>query len=165
MDTLVNLLKGFAPTLATVAMGPAGALVVSSLAKKFGVEDTVASVTQAISGDPEAAQKIREVELEQSRIDNANVANARAMQIAALEQDDVFAKRFVLYLAAFWSIFAVAYISFITFGHIPDKNIRFADTILGFILGTVIATVLNFFFGSSQSSKDKTAAMTKELMK
>jgi hypothetical protein len=33
--------------------------------------------------------------------------------------------------------------------------VRFADTILGFILGTVIATMLNFWFGSSIGSKEK----------
>jgi len=50
------------------------------------------------------------------------------------------------------------YIGFITFSVIPDKNIRFADTILGFILGTVVATLLNFWFGSSIGSKEKNAA-------
>jgi hypothetical protein len=50
---------------------------------------------------------------------------------------------------------ACIYIGFITFGEIPERNIRFADTILGFILGTVIATILQFFFGTSQGSRNK----------
>jgi multisubunit Na+/H+ antiporter MnhE subunit len=49
----------------------------------------------------------------------------------------------------------------ITLVDIPEKSVRFVDVILGFIMGTVVSTMLNFFFGSSQSSKDK----TKELMK
>jgi hypothetical protein len=57
--------------------------------------------------------------------------------------------------ATFWSIFAASYIGFITFGHIPEDNQRFADTILGFLLGTVVATILQFFFGSSMGSKEK----------
>jgi hypothetical protein len=165
MNELFALLKGVAPVLATAVAGPLGAAAVTAIADKLGVSDTVASVVQAIGSDPQAAQKLADLELEYAKIDAANVADARAMQIAALHQDDVFSKRFVMYLAIFWSVFAVAYISFITFGNIPAANVRFADTILGFILGTVIATVLNFFFGSSQSSKDKTYALTKELAK
>ena len=165
MNELFSLLKGIAPALATAVAGPLGGAAVSAIATKFGVADSVEAVVQAMAGDPQAAQKLAELELEYAKLDSANVADARAMQIAALHQDDVFSKRFVMYLAIFWSVFAVAYISFITFGNIPAANVRFADTILGFILGTVIATVLNFFFGSSQSSKDKTYALTKELAK
>jgi hypothetical protein len=86
---------------------------------------------------------------------------ARHMQEIALAQDDVFSKRFIYYLAAFWSIFAVVYICAITFLTIPETSVRFADTILGFLLGTIVATILQFFFGSSKSSKDKTDAMIK----
>jgi ABC-type nitrate/sulfonate/bicarbonate transport system permease component len=42
-------------------------------------------------------------------------------------------------------------------------NVRFADTILGFLLGTVVATILNFFLGSSASSKEKTEVLAAEL--
>ncbi len=60
-----------------------------------------------------------------------------------------FAQRF----AAGWSLFAGVYILAITFVPIPKENIRFADTILGFVLGTLIATLINFFFGSSRMRK------------
>jgi hypothetical protein len=43
--------------------------------------------------------------------------------------------------------------------------VRFADTILGFMLGTVVATILNFFLGSSAGSKEKTEALAAELKK
>lgn len=90
---------------------------------------------------------------------NKNTADARAMQVAALNQADLFSKRFVMYLAMFWSVTAVLYIFLITFTVIPELNIRFADTILGFLLGTVVATILNFFLGSSASSKEKTEVL------
>ena len=76
-------------------------------------------------------------------------ANARDMQKTALQQDDVFSKRFVYYLASFWSIVAVMYIFAITFISIPEASVRFADTTLGFVLGTVIATIIGYFFGAS----------------
>lgn len=96
-----------------------------------------------------------------AEIDLKNTQDARDMQEKAMENADPVVRRFVYLFAAFWSVFAVSYIILITVADIPEKNIRFVDTVLGFILGTVVATILNFFFGSSQSSKDK----TKELMK
>ena len=69
---------------------------------------------------------------------------------------DNFVKQFPVWLAICWSIAAILYIGFITFGAIPPDNVRFADTILGFMLGTVVATIINFYFGSSAGSKAKT---------
>jgi len=156
MDQLLNLLKGFAPVLATAVAGPLGGAAVSMIAKKFGVEDSVAAVAQAIAGDPEANKKLREMEFEYAKLHLENVKGARDMQNNALNQSDVFSKRFIYYFASFWSVSAVVYIGFITFATIPVQNIRFADTILGFLLGTVVATILNFFYGTSKSSQDKT---------
>ena len=156
MDDLLSLIKGFAPAVATAVAGPLGGAAVSMIAKKFGVENTVAAVAQAIANDPEAEKKLRDLELEYAKMHLENVKDARAMQTAALNQSDVFSKRFVYYFASFWSVCAVVYIGFITFAPIPVANIRFADTILGFLLGTVVATILNFFYGTSKSSQDKT---------
>ena len=157
MNDLLRLLGNIAPVIATAVAGPAGGLVVSAIAKKFGVADTIEAVTQAVAGDPDAALKLAQIDLETLKVEHANTADARAMQVAALAQSDVFSKRFPMYLTAFWSLGAAAYIGFITFSIIPEQNIRFADTILGFILGTVIATLLNFWFGSSIGSKEKDA--------
>lgn len=82
-------------------------------------------------------------------------ASARQMQVEALKQDGWFAKNFVYLLATFWTVSAIVYIGFVTFGTIPEANVRFADTILGFLLGTVIATIINFFMGTSFSSRVK----------
>lgn len=76
-------------------------------------------------------------------------ANARNMQIENLKQDDKFSKRFVYYFAIFWSTFSVIYLTGITFAEIPKENIRFADTIVGFLLGTIVATLIGFFYGNS----------------
>jgi uncharacterized membrane protein YeaQ/YmgE (transglycosylase-associated protein family) len=161
MNDLLKLLGNVAPALATVVAGPLGGAAVSAIAKQFGVEDTVEAVTRAVAADPEAALKLAQIDLETLKTQHANTENARAMQIAALAQSDVFSKRFTMYLTTFWSLAAGAYIGFITFSIIPEQNVRFADTILGFILGTVVATMLNFWFGSSIGSKEKAEALRK----
>lgn len=97
----------------------------------------------------------RNQELDAEKVQQANTSDARDMQKEALKQSDTFSKRFIYYLAAAWSSISMLYIFVITFIPIPTPNIRFADTILGFLLGTIIATILNFFFGSSKGSHDK----------
>jgi len=159
MNELLRLLGNIAPSLASAVIGPAGGMVVSAIADKLGVKDSVDEVAKAIAGDPQAALKLAQINLDAIKAEYANTADARAMQIAALQQSDVFSKRFTMYLTTFWSLAAGAYIGFITFSVIPEQNVRFADTILGFILGTVVATMLNFWFGSSIGSKEKAEAL------
>lgn len=87
--------------------------------------------------------------------DNRNTADARDLQKVALQQGDLFSKRFIYFLAGFWSLFGAGYIIAITFATIPEGNVRFADTILGFLLGTLLSLILNYFFGSSSGSGSK----------
>jgi uncharacterized membrane protein len=58
-------------------------------------------------------------------------------------------------LAIYWSLFSSVYIAAITFLPIPKENVRFADTILGFILGTVIATIIGYYMGSKHNHKEE----------
>lgn len=145
-----------------------------------GTADPAAAL-QALQGDPSTMVRLRELaneeaasirqhmqEMTRMQLDaeaaadqrlDADRADARGMQRAALAQDDQLSKRFVYYMAAGWSLFAMAYLLLITLYPIPESATRFADTALGFLLGTVIATMLNFFFGSSSGSKGKDAAL------
>ena len=105
----------------------------------------------------------KKVGIEELQAYMADTNDARNMQVQALKSDDPFVRRFIYFFAIFWSVMSAAYIGFITFGDIPERNVRFADTILGFVLGTLIATIVQFFYGSSKGSQDKTAALAKEL--
>lgn len=106
-----------------------------------------------------AAMKHEEfkIEAKQKEVDaeHKNTSDARDMQKEALKQEDRFSKRFVMYFAIGWSLFAASYLVGITFFPIPETSIRFADTIVGFLLGTLISTIMNFFFGSSRGSQMK----------
>lgn len=100
----------------------------------------------------EAAMKHEEFMAE---IDLKNMQGARDMQLKAMESDDPLVRRFVYYFIGFWSLLSATYIGFITFGNIPEDNIRFADTILGFVLGTMVASMFQFLLGSSIGSRKK----------
>ena len=163
MNELMGILKGVAPALATAVAGPLGGAALTAIASKFGVEDDVKAVAQAIAGDPAAAQKLQDLELEYTRMAMDDLKNARGMQIAALAQDDKVAKRFIYYYAWFWSVSSMVYFGCVTFVPLPEGGQHFADIILGFLLGTAVATIISFFYGSSKSSKDKTEAMVKSL--
>jgi hypothetical protein len=74
-DILSGLLKNVAPGLATAVMGPLGGAAVSALASKFGVSDSVEAVAKAIAGDPQAAQKLQELELEFYKVEQNNLTD------------------------------------------------------------------------------------------
>lgn len=165
MNELLALLKGVAPALAGVVAGPLGGLAITAIADKFGVSDSVEAVAQAIAGDPQAAQKLAELDLRQFELEIADRNGARHMQEVALQQEDKFAKHFIYWFAWFWSVGSMAYFFAITFGTVPASGKDFGNIILGFLLGTAVATIISFFYGSSKSSKDKTDTLNKELMK
>ena len=115
-----------------------------------------------------AAIENRKLDIEETKIYLDDVAKARHMQEVALMQSDVFAKRFIYYAAMGILAFSGLYIVAVTFMTIPESNLRFVDTVLGFVLGTLVSTVVYFFFGSSRQNKakdDSIAAMVKELGK
>lgn len=120
--------------------------------EKTGIELKPDMTPEEINALREQANKHEEFKIEQA---NKNSDSARFMQSVALAQEDVFSKRFVMYFAIGWSVVAATYIALITFANIPQANIRFADTILGFVLGTLVSTIINFFYGSAHGSSDK----------
>jgi hypothetical protein len=108
---------------------------------------------------PEDNAKLKEAAMKHeefmAEIDLKNMQGARDMQLKAMESDDPLVRRFVYYFISFWSVLAALYIGFITFYDIPDDNVRFADTILGFVLGTMVASMFQFLLGSSIGSRNK----------
>lgn len=102
-----------------------------------------------------ADQRDAERNLEYFRLELGDLDSARRMQAAALAQADLFSKRFVYWLALATLAFGGLYVVAITFLPLPADNVRFADTTLGFILGSLMAPVIAYFFGSSRGSKDK----------
>jgi hypothetical protein len=162
-------LAQFAPQLIKWVTGNDKASEVAAIAvdvaqKVTGTKSAESAIKQ-LGLDPAAAaafaDKLQEREADLTKAYLADVGNARAMQVAALQQDDLFSKRFVYYFAIAWSLFAMLYFAFVTFGTVPESGTRMADTILGVLIGTVITGFFNFFFGSSARSAAKDVTIQK----
>ena len=153
---LTELLKNVAPGLATVVAGPLGGAAVAAIAKKLGVEDTVEAVTQPIQNDPDAALKLREIDIKEIELANKDRDSARnrEMAISTSEHAPTINKIVTPVLAL-----GVVALSFILFAVLIFVEVKEnAKDILIYILGVLSAAVtqiLSYYFGSSQGSKDK----------
>jgi hypothetical protein len=75
------------------------------------------------------------------------------------DAESLFNRRFLAYFAVGLTLCGMAYLVAITFVPIPAPNVRFADTILGFIIGTLVAAPIAFYYGSSKSSQANAQAL------
>lgn len=159
----IGALIEFAPQLVRWISGSnkAGdvAEVAVDIAKKVTGTDSADKAVAAMKADPQLVFQYQQAVMQNDTALQeaylADIDSARKMQIAALQQDDVFSKRFIYYFAIGWSLFAMAFFLATTFAAIPERNLRIVDTILGFLLGTAISSIFNFFLGTTQSSRKK----------
>lgn len=160
MNELFNILKSFAPTLATAVAGPLGGAAVTALASKLGVSDSVDAVAKAIAGDPAAAEKIAELELEYAKLNAQDRDSARKAYatIATSENATKLDKLVVPILALGVVGLAFSLIGVLMFVDTPNDQQQLVIFALGFITSAA-GQVLSFYFGSSQGSKDKTEDM------
>ena len=142
-DVLSGLLKNVAPGLATAVMGPLGGAAVSALASKFGVSDSVEAVAKAIAGDPQAAQKLQEVELEFYKIEQTNLTDRMK---ADMSSDSWLSKNIrpmvLIFLLMAYSGFALASI----FGY--ETRGAYVE-----LLGQWGMLVMSFYFGGRTMEK------------
>lgn len=161
METLLNLLKGLAPAVATAVSGPLGGLAVSALADKFGVADSVDAVAKAIAGDPQAAQKLAEIDLRQFELESQDRDSARKREAAVAAAGGSQLSQLVVPILALGTVA----MTFIFIGILLFKVIDTAQQqLVIFALGYATAAaqqVLSYYFGSSKSSQDKSVAMQK----
>jgi hypothetical protein len=155
-DILAGLLKNVAPMLATAVTGPLGGIAVKAIAEKFGVEDTVEAVANAIQADPQAAQKLAEIDTKQFELHNANTNSAREMNAKIQESESAsWLAKNTAYALDLGIVTATIFLAWFAFMKgVPEANKELVYMALGSLI-TMCGTVLNFHRGSSQGSKDK----------
>jgi hypothetical protein len=142
-EMLSGLLKSVAPTLATAVAGPLGGAAVSAIAAKLGVSDSVEAVAKAITGDPAAAAKLQELELEFYKTEQANLTSRHE---ADMKSDSWLSKNIrpmvLIFLLVAYSGFAIA--------SIFEYETRGAYVEL---LGQWGMLVMSFYFGGRTMEK------------
>lgn len=171
---VVNLVKTSAPLLGTVIGGPAGTVVgglaggaISLIAQAFGIEDVENpdKIYEAIRADPEAAIKLREIELSNKvelqrlalQLDQAYLQDTQNARQRQIEVEKTTGKKDInLYVLA-WIVITgfFALTCTLTFVKLPNDS----TGVIFLLFGALVAgftQVINYFFGSSKSSGDKT---------
>ncbi len=162
---IANVLRGIAPQLAHALGGPlAGAAVERISGALFGVgsanEDAIATALSGASPEQITALKMADLEfqklltettIEQARIDAADRANARAHQQKTNDRTPSIIG--ALIILGFFLVLGVM---------VAHRLPPGAETEFSIMLGalaTMTAAVVNYFFGSSSGSKEKTRMM------
>lgn len=160
MDKLAEILAKYgAPILATAIGGPLGGVAsaaVGALADALGAKPTPEDVKAAIEAAPDPQAAVRAVEAAQGpelldayRIEAEDRANARAMQLAALEHESWTSSVPALLTFALCAMFAVA-LAFLFLRGIPESQLALL------LVGALISEfrgALSFFFGTTAGSK------------
>ncbi len=71
------------------------------------------------------------------------------------EGTETMKNMFAMSFSWFWSVFSALYILLVTFVTLPTANSRVVDQVLGFIMGTIVATIINYWVGSSAGQKEQ----------
>lgn len=179
--TVGSAVKKFAPILGTALGGPVGGAaggIISVVASALGCDPEPDAVMKAIEADPEAARKLKTVEIENAtelkrialQVDQAYLADRQDARNREVRLTESTGKRDInLYLLAWLFIIGYFGTTVLLFwlmftGNFPEgKSLPDAGWM---ILGSLIATlsagvgmVLQYFFGSSKSSQQKTQLM------
>lgn len=72
-----------------------------------------------------------------------------------LIQEDKFTKWFPYGFGAFWSVAVIVYLFSITFLEIPEANKQNVNTILGFLLGSLLSGIIQFIYGANKASQER----------
>jgi len=75
-----------------------------------------------------------------------------------MPKEQIGGKKPIKFLDTFaFYVFSIVmvYIFFTTFITIPKENVRFADTAVGFLLGTCMPLLINWAFRTSKSAQDE----------
>lgn len=151
-------IKVGAPLLGGALFGPAGAAVGSIIAGKFGVapDSTPGQILTAITGDPDAALKLREIEAthterlqelenERLRIETVDVQNARSAHQHHWMPSVITITLMAMFAAAFNALLFMV---------LPDGNRDMVNFMLGQLSGWLSGAVV-YWVGSTRASANK----------
>jgi len=153
---LGKTIAGYAPLLGSVIGGPAGGAIGAIVASTFGVADKPEAILEAVKNDPEAAIKLRSIEL-----DHKTDLERMAMDLAKAEIADKQNARkehkhsnMPAVLSVTLTIFIIGIVSALFYTEPPAG----AREVLFMLLGVVIkewSNSLHYWYGTTRSSANK----------
>lgn len=153
---LGKTIAGYAPLLGSVIGGPAGGAIGAIVASTFGVTDKPEAILEAVKNDPEAAIKLRSIEL-----DHKTDLERMAMDLAKAEIADKQNARkehkhsnMPAVLSVTLTIFIIGIVSALFYTEPPTG----AREVLFMLLGVVIkewSNSLHYWYGTTRSSANK----------
>lgn len=164
---LKNFLAGVAPALGSALGGPMGGVAMKFLADKFTGGDTGKVEDFLLSSDPQTLKDLKianlefettmkELDIDLESLHAADRADARQMAIKTTLWPQIVIAAF--YLSGYFG--ALGYLIYLA-AYGVELSPQLADLIktLMAAFGIGVPIVLQFFFGSSAGSKEKTSAM------
>jgi len=150
MNELLGLVKNIAPSIATALGSPLAGMAVTALAQRFGVEDEVEAVTKAIKADPEAAIKLKQLEIDKFKAVLADKDSARSREatIATSEKAPLLNK---LISPALALIVVTAWVGIqftLINSTVPQEMRELVARVLGTLDGALMV-ILSYYFGAS----------------
>ena len=153
---LGKTIAGFAPLLGSVIGGPAGGALGSVIASTFGVEDNPKAILQAVKNDPDAAIKLRKIELDnKTELERIALETAR-VEIADKQNARKENKHSVMpaVLSGVLTLVIVGIIYLLFYTPVPEGS----KDVLFVILGAVMKEwggAMQYWFGTTRSSANK----------
>ncbi|MGH1460984.1 MAG: hypothetical protein ACRBB6_03000 [Neptuniibacter sp.] len=167
MNDWKSIVRNIAPTLGAALGGPAGGMAVKFLADNLlgNAEASQADVEQFIATaspeqmavlkklDQDFAIAMRQLDIDVFKIENEDRQNARDLFKVNIWPQIILSSLFIL---GYFGIMAV--LIYFHNANINDRIFGILNTVIG-VLTAAIPMILQFWFGSSQGSKDKTARL------
>lgn len=122
-------------------------------------EEKAAAERIAAAAEMEHQRRLEQLAQAAEQLHLEDVQSAREMQMEALRQKDRFSKRFVYVLAVVVILGAMSFGVALMYVEIPPENKRMVEMFADIFLFSGAVMVLQFFFGSSRSSDDKSKDM------
>lgn len=138
-----------APGLGAALAGPAGAVVGGIVARAFGTGSTPDELAQVIANDPDAAVKLREVELHNAQTIAAIITTDRQHARATHKGHPM-----TWILTTVLSVMVAALVGALMLLETPPANREVVYLIAGQLIGA-FATAVAYWLGSSRGSVEK----------
>lgn len=166
-NDFLGILKSVAPGLATALLGPLGGMAVTAIGSALGVsEPTQEKIQQALSGaTPEDLLKVKQAEQQFQK--DMRALDIDLERISASDRDS--ARKMAIETKA-WTPAVMSWLIIMATlgleGYILINGVpaQVNDLVAGRILGTLdmaFMTVLTFWLGTSNSSRNKDATISK----